>query len=240
MRKIIFLLLCVLFLAVSCDVMDNHVGTVSFSTDNSRGIIASIDYPAVYDKTWRVTATKTDGGANLGAGVYEDFLLTDTLGTFSVGAWTFTLEGFDGETQVFEGSVSCTVRGGNNLIPVSVHTIGNKGTLSIEGCNFLLSEKGSVTRIILKLDEADAQTWYLNNLTSENGDYYELPTYTKKLEKGVHTMFLRYMQEGDTWVDTEPVAFRIDALATTRLSIGVQELEIGIRITIETVDALVE
>lgn len=243
MKKSTFIFsVLVLILLASCsqNMVDESVGTVSFTTGvSSRGIIASIDYPAVMDKTWKITAVKTDGGADLGAGIYEDFLLTDVLGTFSTGAWSFALEGYDGQTLVFEGSVSYTVRAGNNLIPVTVHTAGAKGTLSVEGCNFLLSQKGCVTRVYLKLDNTDAQTWSMSTLTSEDGDFYELPTFTKKLDKGVHIMYLRFMFEGDTWEDTEPVSFRIDSQAITRLSIGIQEVQLGISVTIETVDALV-
>lgn len=239
MKKLLPFVFVIFLLCACSNVVDNTTGQVSFFTKGTRGVSASIEYPTTLDKTWTVTATKTDTGNNLGEGVYEDFLLTDTLGTFSVGAWSFALQGYSGNNLIFEGEVDFVVRAGNNSIPVAVHTVGAKGTLSVDGCNYTKTGKGNVTRVILKVDDEDLNTWVIDNTYTPDGEYYELPGFSKKIEKGIHTMSLRYMT-GETWTDSEPVAFRIDAQAITMITIGIQEVEMGLNVTIETVEAIVE
>lgn len=101
MRKfLLFVLLIAVLTACTLDnstsVLDNSVGFVSFDSSVSRGILASIEYPSLLDKTWTLAATKLDGGQRTGEGQYEDIVLTDSLGPFSVGSWRFTITDSEG------------------------------------------------------------------------------------------------------------------------------------------------
>ena len=146
MKKSLFFVLLVLIFC-SCtldnsvsDVLDNSVGTVSFCTDISRGVTASIEYPTLLDKTWTLVTTKMDNGGTVGQDTYENFLLTDTL-TLSVGSWRFVIT--DSEDKI-TGAVIATIKAGSNTVSLTVHSTKNKGTLSFENCNYLTSKIGQV------------------------------------------------------------------------------------------------
>ena len=194
MKKSIFIVMgiVVLVMLASCtqNVMTDDLGTITFTTDMSRGISASIEYPALLDKTWTLVAQKKDKGGTTGEGTYENFLLTDDLNPFSVGLWQFTITDSTGKIS---GSVTTNVKAGNNAVPISVHSTANKGILSIENCNFLISKIGNVLYVDLYLDGERINTdWVTAQLTSEDGDYYVLPTITQNLSQGVHTVRLYY------------------------------------------------
>ena len=229
---------CVLDNSVS-DVLDNSTGYVSFC-DESRGITASITYPGIYDKTWTVTATKLDGGSSVGAGTYDDVLLSDTFGPFSVGQWEFVLEGFSNGVKVFEGSVETQIKVGNNTVSVQLHTTASDGTLSFEGSNFMMSEKGAVTKVLLIVDNEDAKSWTYMQMTTEDNDLYFIPTFTKVMSKGIHTLHLRYVFQSGDVVNDPDISFRIDNGAVTHITIGMTEGSFLFNITLDTVDALVE
>ena len=246
MRKSVLLgILVLLGICCSCvldnstsDVLDNSTGYVSFS-DVDRGITASISYPEIYDKTWTITAEKIDGGADTGEGTYENVLITDTFGPFSVGQWRFTLEGFSGETKVLEGTVETQIKVGNNTVSAHVHTTASDGKLSFEGSNFSMSEKGAVSKVLLIVDNEDAKSWTSIQMTTEDNDIYFLPTFTKTMSKGIHTLHLRYVfQSGDVFNEPD-ISFRIDGGAVTHITIGMTEGTFLFNITLDTVDAIV-
>ena len=238
MKKVTFILLAVLLVLVSCSQANTGFGTVSFNTETARGIVASITYPEIYDKTWTVTAEKIDGGASDGAGVYDDVLLTDTLDGFAVGQWRFTLEGFSGQQKVFEGSSTTIIKVGNNTVDVVLHTTADGGSLSLENCNFKMSEKGAVTKVLLVVDNEDAKSWTYMQMTTEDNDLYFIPTFTKSLTKGVHSMHLRWVFESGDIVNDEDILFRVDNGAVTHITIGLTDGQTGFNVTLEKVEPL--
>ncbi len=245
MRKV-FLFVFLLMILSSCvldnstsDVLHNSTGYVTFS-DVARGLTASITYPEIYDKTWTVTAVKLDGGAATGAGVYEDALLTDTFGPFSVGQWEFTLEGYANGAKVLEGSVTAEIKVGSNSVSVQVHTTASEGTLSFEGSNFSMAEKGAVTKVLLIVDNEDAKSWNSIQMKTEDNDLYFLPTFTKTLSKGIHTLHLRYVFQSGDVVNEPDISFRIDGGAVTHITIGMTEGTFLFNITLDKVEALAE
>ena len=245
MKRLIFGMFLVITLACSCvldnstsDVLHNSTGYVSFS-DVDRGVTASISYPEIYDKTWTITAEKIDGGADTGAGVYEQALITDTFGPFSVGQWRFTLEGFSDGVKVFEGSVEAQIKVGNNTVSVQVHTTASDGKLSFDGSNFSMSEKGAVSKVLLIIDNEDAKSWTSIQMTTEDNDIYFLPTFTKTMSKGIHTLHLRYVFQSGDVVNEPDISFRIDNGAVTHITIGMTEGSFLFNITLDTVDAIV-
>ena len=238
MKKIIYLMAFILMIcSCSQNTLSNSTGMISFSV--SRGIQASVSYPSLTDKTWTVTARKTDGGQTIGAGTYEDVLLTDQLGPFSTGGWEFTLKGYDSDTLVFEGTTTETIRIGNNPISVQLHTTGSQGTFSLEECNFSRNDRGAVTKVILKLDGNDTKSWTYMQMTTEDNDLYIIPTYTTKLDKGVHTMQLRFIFESGDFSDDVPISFRIDNGATTHITTGLTDGNLTLNVTLEMIDPVV-
>ena len=244
MKRTLFVIIATLLVVCSCTldnstyVLDNSVGYVTFC-DTGRGVTASISYPEIYDKTWTVIATKIDGGASEGAGVYEDALITDTFGAFSVGQWQFVLEGYDNGVKVLEGSVTTTIKVGSNSVPVLLHTTASDGTLSFEGSNFSMSDKGAVTKAILKIDGEDAKSWTYMQMTTTDGDLYMIPDFTKALSKGIHTLRLRYVFQSGDYEDEPVISFRIDGGATTHITTGLTEGNLTFSITLDTVEPIV-
>ena len=237
MRKILFTLLCVVLLACSCT-LDNSVktGMVSFTADRSRGVSAFIEYPALLDKTWTLRATKTDGGASTGEGTYEDVVLTDSFGPFAVGSWTFTLASSDGKIT---GSANTRIKAGNNSVAVTVRSTETMGTLSVENCDFLISKAGQVLYVDLYIDDERVNApWATNQLTSEDGDYYILPTFTLQLAEGIHTVRLYYGTDNGGF-SSESVNIRVVNGMTTHFTIGEQEGNLAFTVSFDVVDALV-
>ena len=238
MRKILFTLLCVLLLA-SC-ALDNSVrtGMVSFTADRSRGVSAYIEYPALLDKTWTLQATKTDNGATTGEGTYEDVVLTDSFGPFAVGTWTFSLTSSDGKIS---GSVNTRIKAGNNSVAVTVRSTENKGTLSVEGCDFLISKAGQVNYVDCYVDDnrVNGTDWVITAAMSEDGDYYVLPALSVQLAEGIHTVRLFYGTNGGGF-SSETVSVRVVKGMTTHFSIGEQEGNLAISVSFDVQEALVQ
>lgn len=242
MKKNLFLFVITIILACSCvldnstsDVLDNSTCYVSFDAEHSRSLSASMTYPPYLDGTWTMTARKTDGGSSTGAGTYTDVILTDTFGPFSPGSWEFTLS-----SERYTGTVETTLHVGSNQIAIRLHTTASEGTLSFEDSNFTMSEKGAVTKVLLIVDGEDAKSWTYMQMTTEDGDLYMIPKFTKTLSKGIHTFHLRYVFEsGD--VENEPdVSFRIDGGATTHITVGMTDGSLTFQIAVDTVEPLVE
>lgn len=237
MKKILFLI-AILFVLCSCsNVLDNSTGTIQFIADNSRGISASIEYPSLLDKVWTLVAEKLDNGGTVGEGEYTDLLLTDSIGAFSVGSWRFTITD---SSNTITGSVTATIRAGVNTIPITVHSTSNKGTLSVENCDFLLSKEGAVNYVDLYVDEqrVGQTNWTFSSLTSEDGDYYVLPTVTKQLSEGVHTVRFYYGTDAGGH-SSDTINIRVVKGATTHFSMGEQEGNLTLTISFDIEEALV-
>ena len=204
------------------DVLDNSVGVISFDTSIARGITASIDYPSLLDKTWNLIATKLDGGQKVGEGEYDNILLTDTLGPFTVGSWRFTITDSEG---LITGSVDTTIKAGSNTISITVRSTANKGTLLIENCNFLESKIGAhVNYVDCYVDDnrVNGTDWAVSPSMTEDGDYYVLPTLSLQLSGGIHTIRLYYgADNGGT--SSETISIRVVNGMTTHFSLGEQE-----------------
>lgn len=234
----------ILILAVSCTldnstVLDNRTGSISFVPDVSRGITASIEYPSLLDKVWTLVATKLDDGARTGEGQYEDIVLTDSLGPFSVGAWRFAITSADGSIA---GSVETTIRAGSNSIAITVRSTANKGTLSVEDCTFLESKIGAkVNYVDCYVDEQriNGMEWVVGPSMTTDGDLYTLPTITMQLPGGIHTIRL-YFGADNGGKSTETISFRVVNGMTTHFSIGEQEGNITVTVAFDVVNALVE
>lgn len=214
----------------------SDVGYVSFDTSTSRGISAFIEYPSLLDRTWNLTAVKLDSNGTIGAGTYEDILMTDAIGPFSVGRWRFAITDSAGKIT---GTSETTVKPGNNTIPVTVHSTETKGTLSVENCNFLLSKTGNVLYVDLYIDGERINTnWVTAQLSSEDGDYYVLPTITQNLSEGIHTIRLYYTTDGGGQ-SSETVSVRIVNGMTTHFSIGEHEGSLAFSVAFEETSAIV-
>lgn len=117
-----------LVLAVSCT-QTEHFGYVSFDR-RPKDIIASIAYPAPESQVWTVTATKADNGGRTGEGTYSGVLLTDVLGPFSVGRWSFAFG-----SENYSGTTTVRISEGENHVDATVSPKGETGTLLFTGCN---------------------------------------------------------------------------------------------------------
>lgn len=244
MRKA-FLFVLLLAVLVSCtldnstSVLDNRTGTICFNTSIARGITASIDYPSLLDKTWTLTAVKTDGKAATGEGSYENLVLTDSIGPFSVGSWRFTITDSEG---TITGSVDTTIKAGSNTVSITVRSTASKGTLIIENCNFLESKIGAkVNYVDCYVDDnrVNGTDWAVNPSMTEDGDLYTLPTISLQLTGGVHTIRL-YFGADNGGTSTETVSVRVVNGMTTRFSIGEHEGNLSVSVSFDVVDAIVE
>ena len=237
MRKILigFALMVLVLVSCSQNTLHNSVGSVTLVADVSRGITASIEYPTLLDKVWTLTATKLDNGGTIGQGTQEDVLLTDSLGAFSVGAWRFTLTDSDNKIT---GSVDTTIKAGNNTVSITVHSTASVGVLSVEGCNFLTSKIGAVLYVDLYVDDERVNVpWVTSQLTSEDGDYYVLPTVTLNLSEGIHSVRFYYGTDNGG-ISSETIRIRIVRGMTTHFTLGEQEGNLSVMVSFDTVEAL--
>lgn len=237
MKKILPLLLLILLVSCSADVLDDSTGYITFSTDISRGVTAYIEWPSLLDRTWTVVATKTDTKGTEGQGTYTDILLTDSLGPFSVGSWTFTITDSD---NLYTGTVNTTITPGSNSLNVTLHSTSNKGTLSIEDCSFLVSKLGTVNYVDCYVDDqrVNGTDWVVSPSMTTDNDYYVLPALSLQLSGGVHTVRLYYgTNSGGSSSDT--VSVRVVNGMVTHLSIGEQEGNMLISVSFDIVEALV-
>lgn len=241
MRKIfLFLIAAAVVVLCSCtqDVLYNSTGTVTFEAALSRGVTASIDWPSLTDKVWNLTATKTDGGEATGQGTYEELVLADSIGPFSVGTWEFTVTDTTGS---WTGTVTKVITAGSNTVAFDICSTAAKGTLSVENCNFLVSKIGTeVSRVDCYVDDSkiSKSDWLISPDMTEDGDYYVLPTLTSQLAGGVHTIRLFYnTNNGGT--SSETFSFRVVNGMTTHITIGEQEGNASFTVAFAIVEALV-
>lgn len=239
MRKLFFIVMILALLtACSQNVLDNSVGMITFDTSITRGISASIDYPSLLDKTWTLTATKLDGGQKIGEGQYDNIILTDTLGPFSIGSWRFTISDSEG---AITGSVDTTIKAGSNTIAITVRSTATKGILLIENCTFLESKIGAkVNYVDCYVDDnrVNGTDWAVNASMTEDGDLYTLPTISVQLAGGIHTIRLYYgADNGGT--TTETVNIRVLDGMTTHFTLGEQEGNLTISVSFDVLGAIV-
>ena len=239
MKKFIFVFLFVLgLLFLSSCSQEQGLGTVLLTAEStSRGVTASIDYPSLTDKVWNLTAVKTDGGADTGAGTYEEVVLTDSIGAFSVGASTFTLTDTTGK---WTGTINTAIKAGVNRLAFIIRSTSNQGELSVEGCDFLVSKIGAAVNYVdCYVDEQriNGTEWVVSPAMTEDGDRYVLPTVTTNLPGGVHTLRLYYGADNGGR-SSDPVSFRIVNGMTTHITIGEQEGNITITVAFDVLDAL--
>lgn len=238
MRKSFLFILLALLVLCSCSQANvDQLGILAFDTSLSRGVSASIDYPTLTNKTWNLTATKADGGADTGAGTYEEIVLTDSIGPFSVGSWAFTITDTTGK---WTGSVNAEIKPGVNRISFSIRSTSNQGELSVEGCDFLVSKIGAAVNYVdCYVDEQriNGTEWVVTPAMTEDGDRYVLPTVTTNLPGGIHTIRLYYGADNGGR-SSDPVSFRIVNGMTTHITIGEQEGNIMILIAFDIQEAL--
>ena len=206
----------------------------TFASSKSVELMAYIDYPDEYSLTWTVTASKTDTNGKQGEGVYEDVLLTDTLGPFSVGSWHFTLEGRGEKNRViYTGETDKTIGEGNNTVHVDIAPPqeGN-GTLRIQGSNFD-SSIGDCFRIVSG-DNNALMNMPLSLCELREDGLYNIPDTNIQVPCGVHTIRL-YI--GTTLVRT--LKLRVFANHMTVLTYGTFEGTASLEVHLERYDAIV-
>ena len=235
MKKLLPILFIIL-LMTSCTLHDSveETGYISFAPSQGKGVTASISYPSLLDKVWTLSAVKADNGARTGEGQYEDIVLTDSVGPFSTGRWTFTVT-----TDGITGTATTTIKPGTNTISITVQSTANKGTLSMENCDFLESKAGHVLYVDLYVDDQRLNApWTANDFTTDDGDLYSMPVFTTQLAEGIHTVRLYYGTDNGGF-SSDPVSVRIVNGTTTHLTIGEQEGNISVLVSFDTVEALV-
>ena len=233
-RKFILIATIVMaLLVVSCapEALDK-TGYVSFSASRSRDVMASIAYPSPESLMWTVGAVKTSRGSKAGQGEYDEVLLTDEIGPFAVGTWTFTLDGYDGTTLVYHGEVETTIAEGNNSIGISVTPVGETGTIVFAGCNV----PANATGVYIDLD-GERIVGMGNQYMSERADgMYDMPERETEASVGIHDITVTY--NGTNTSETFKV--RVAAGLVTTVSFGIFEGKLMFNVTVEKVEALVE
>lgn len=205
----------------------------TFASSKSVELMAYIDYPDEYSLTWTVTASKTDTNGNQGEGVYEDVLLTDTIGPFSVGSWHFTLEGRDEKDRlIYTGSADTSIAEGSNTVHAEVTPPeeGN-GTLRLEDCNFDPAI-GDCFRIIY--DDNPVANFSLSYCSVREDGLYDVPDTNIQIPGGIRTIKV-YL--GTTLVRT----FRVRILPniTTVMTYGTFEGTASLELSVLKYDAIV-
>lgn len=214
----------VAMLAISCTT-DQKFGYVTFGT--ARDVFATIEYPAPEGQIWTVTATKTSRGSKTGEGTYDKVLLTDSLGPFSVGQWTFVFD-----SELYHGEVSVQIVEGANAIDVVTSSKGKTGRLTFALCNI----PGNATGVYIY--DGEERIFGMGNsyMTLRDDGLYAVPTQSYDLEPGIHDIRVTYngTDEGET--------FKVRVLAglTTTVSFGIFEGKLMFNVTVEKVEALVE
>lgn len=207
----------------------------TFASSKSVELMAYIDYPDEYSLTWTVTASKTDTNGKQGEGVYEDVLLTDTLGPFSVGSWHFTLEGRGEKNRViYTGETDKTIGEGNNTVHVDIAPPqeGN-GYIRIQGSNFDPAI-GDCFRVTYGDNDVGLMNMPLSLCELREDGLYNIPDTDLQLPAGIQTVKL-YV--GNTLVRT--LRLRILVNHRTVLTYGTFEGRAGFELYLERQDAIV-
>ena len=216
-----------LLLFASCADDTDKLGYVSFRQSVSRDVMASIIYPVPENLVWTVTATKNSKGPTTEQGTYDEVLLTDQLGPFSVGSWTFTFE-----SDIYHGEVSANITEGNNRIDVNVSSTGETGTLAFENCNMPADATG------VYIFDGEERIFGMGKqyMTEREDGRYGIPAHEFDLEPGIHDVTVTY--NGTDMSETFKV--RVVGGLVTTVSFGVFEGSPVFRIVVDEQEALVD
>lgn len=248
MRKALITVLIVMALImVSCSQSKvEKFGYITWSRSVSREVTAAIDYPDVNSLTWTITATKQSTGSKVGEGTYTDVLLTEPLGSFSVGVWDFTLDGFDGVTKVYHGETEAYIAEGNNTVEVEVSPVGQNGYVTFKDCHFTdygLSSMGqTIYSVTISVDDSVMQTFNDTAIRQREDGLYEFVTsFTPRLlSAGIHDFKIVFTGAKGQTVTAEQFKARIVGGLTTVVSFGKFEGQVGLHVLIDEQEALVE
>ena len=240
MKKVIVILIAGLMLLASCvqepQSMDG-LGYVGFSQEpQSKDVYAGISYPVAENLLWTIEAVKQDNHSTIGEGIIEGALLTDTFGPYSIGKWSFSLKGYDGEKLVYEGSATATIGEGHNNVRVVVTPHGETGTLRVAGSN--IPNTGYNGADILVDGERLMEFSYASLRLNTERNYYELEEQSIEVPAGIHDIVVR-LHEADYEVYTS-FKLRIKGGLTTTLTFGTFEGSVGLTVIVDEEDAIVE
>jgi len=227
MKKTLIIAIAALALLASCAEKTDSTGYVTFGYGSSRDVTASIGYPQPESQVWTVTAVKNGRGASTGQGTYDEVLLTDTLGPFSTGTWTFTFD-----SDVYHGESSVEITEGINQIDVNVTSKGETGTLRFTGCTI---PEGS-TGIYIDLDGKRILGMGSQYMTERENGGYEIPVREQETTVGIHDVSVTYNGTDRT----ESFKVRIAAGLVTSVTFGIFEGSPLFNVTIDEQEALVD
>jgi len=223
-RFSIALVIVMALLAISCTT-DQKFGYVTFGT--SRDVFVTIDYPAPEGQIWTVTATKTSRGSKTGEGTYDEVLLTDSLGPFSVGQWTFVFD-----SELYHGETSVQIVEGENAIDVVATSKGETGRLTFASCNM----PADATGVYIYDGEERIFGMGKQYMEERRDGMYDIAEQNFDVEAGIHDITVTY--NGTNLSETFKV--RIVAGLETTVSFGIFEGRMMFNVTVEKLEALVE
>lgn len=216
-----------LVLAVSCS-QTEHFGYVSFD-GRPKDIIASIAYPAPESQVWTVTATKADNGSRTGEGTYDGVLLTDVLGPFSVGRWSFSFG-----SENYSGTTTVRISEGENHVDATVSPKGETGTLLFTGCNI---EPTSNDFLFISVDGEKAASFAVERLEARSDGRLAVTDREIGLSAGLHNVTVT-VEAKDTQT-LEDFIVRVEPGLVTTVSFGTFEGQAFLEINVETHEAVV-
>lgn len=243
MKRTTALIIIAFMLALLCScaqdakVESDGVGYVSFSLSRSRSFMGSISYAEPESLLWDITATKTTG-STLGAGLYEDVTITDEIGPFATGEWTFTFKGYDGETEVYNASVTAEIAVGDNSIDVSLSTSQTNGTISIVDSTYTETEN-AISQIDYYLDGSLLTAFTPGNCTLVETGTYKLPDYSTTKKEGVYTFTVKYITRTGAVCYESSAKIRVVGGMTTEISFLRAEGDALFNMNITQQDAIV-
>ena len=227
MKKALIILATIVILASCAGVEENKEAFVTFRQSASRDVMASITYPAPEGLVWTVTATKNSKGPATGQGTYEQVLLTDSIGPFSIGSWTFAFD-----SDIYHGETTVVLTEGSNEVNVNVSTEGETGTLRFENCNI----PSNATGVYIDMDDNRIVGMGVQYMTERDDGRYAMPLREETVEAGIHDVLVTYngIQE------TESFKVRVVAGLVTTVSFGVFEGRAQIVVSVDEMEALVD
>lgn len=215
-----------LFFAVSCT-QTEHFGYVSFD-GRAKDIIASIAYPTPESQVWTVTATRIDNGSKTGEGTYNDILLTDVLGPFSVGRWSFAFE-----SENYGGTTTVRIGEGENHVEATVAPKGGTGTLLFTGCNI---EPTSNDFLFISVDGEKRASFAVERFEARRDGRLSVTDKEIELEAGLHEITVT-VEAKDTQT-LESFMVRVEPGLVTTVSFGTFEGQAFLEINVETHEAV--
>ena len=227
MKKILILAIAALLLVSCAQNTEDRTGYVTFGYASSRDVMASIGYPTPESLVWTVTAVKNSKGATTGQGTYEEVLLTDQLGPFSVGSWTFTFD-----SDIYHGEESVNITEGINSIDINVTTSGETGILVFRDCTI----PANATGIYIDLDGQRILGMGRQYMTERENGGYEIPMREQETTAGIHDVSVTY--NGTNLSETFKV--RVVQGLTTTVTFGIFEGNPVFNIVVDEQEALVD